>query len=345
MMFEPKIKLLSIVFSILFCTASQASCQPGLAQDDKQNLPPGDAKDYTDYLGAKVDYWHPEKMPLKVLIVDDPKVPNYRPQFKDFFISACQTWSNATQGKLRFKFVQAEPYDIKVSWTNDKTQLHSQGELGEAGWKNDQDGLFEATIKLLTVETDANQAISDKQAKLMCLHELGHALGLVKHSPYLGDIMNASIGFNYNTPIDQLDLSERDKKTIFLLYSNPDLIIDKLTATTSDPRAKLMRLCFKSDKLIRDEKYDEAYAVLEQALAIDPHCVEALSNMSDCCFEQGMDCYANGDNAKAISRLEKFLAIFGQLKLADGSSLNSSPQVTEAKEAIAKCKAKLQSPK
>ncbi len=337
--------LLSLVLAGLAISATKVAAQGessrGAASYGAST--PANGTDYVDSLGAKVDYWHAEKMPLKVLIVADPRVPNYKPQFKDFFMSACQAWSNASQGKVTFKFVQAAPYDIKVSWTNDVNQLLSKGELGEAAWKNDQDGFFEATIKLLTVAQDASRPINDQEAKLMCLHELGHALGLVNHSPYRGDIMDASIDFNYATPLEQLVLSDRDKKTIFLLYANPDVVLDRLSQAASDPRSKLMRYCFKAEKLLRDEKYDAAYDVLDQALTVDPKCVQALGSMSSCCFEQGMDCYANGDYAKAISRLEKFQSVSSLLKTVDGFAFNSGPQFTEAKEAILRCKAKLQS--
>ena len=296
-----------------------------------------DPGDYINNLGGKVDYWHAEKMPLKVFIAADAKVPNFKPQFKDFFIGACKSWSDASQGKVRFKFVQSEPFDIYVSWTNDVTQLLQQGELGEASWDTDPNGMYQARIKLLTVSQDGKRPITDQEAKLMCLHELGHSLGLVKHSPYLGDIMNACIDFNYSTPVEQLVLSQRDKNTILRLYTEGDAIVEKLSSESPDPRVKLMRLCYRATMLLQEEKYDAAYVLLDKALTIDPKCVQALSAMGQCCFEQGMDYYSNGDYKNAIARLERFVACASALKM-------DSPQIEQANESIKRCKAKLASP-
>lgn len=310
----------------LFVLAHYLLNLPGFGQN---------APDYIDSLGGKVDYWHPEKMPLKIFIVEDKRVPNYKSQFKDYVLQACKSWSSACQGKISFKFVQAEPCDIRISWTNDLNQLLQRGELGEARWENDRDGLFRATIKLLTVSEDGRRPISDQEAKLMSLHELGHALGLVKHSPYLGDIMNACIDFNFNTPVENLDLSARDKRTIFRLYTESEEIIDKLSAESSDPHVKLMRLCFRADKLLQEEKYETAFVLLERALKIDPNCQQAQNAMASCCFDQGMDFYSAGNYEIALDRLERFLTLCHSLHFED------SPQYSQAKQSISRCKSKI----
>ncbi|MBX9689049.1 MAG: matrixin family metalloprotease [Candidatus Obscuribacterales bacterium] len=326
---ESKLLLLALSAALSLCPSVAAS------EEQQKLIPTAAASDYADSLGAKADYWHPEKMPIRVMIVADPRVPNYKPQFRDFFIGACQSWSEASNGKITFKFVQAEPCDIKVWWTNDLKQLLNKGELGEAQWENDPDGMYRANIKLLTLNEDGSRGINDQEAKLMCLHELGHALGIVKHSPYLGDIMNACIDFNYSTPLDQLILSPRDKATILRLYTEGDALLDKLCAESADPRARLMRLCFRADKLVQNEKYEQAYPLLDTALSIDPRCTPALSSMSNCCFEQGMDAYSAGNYELAVSRLSRFI------ETSKALNYMNNPQIAEAMESLNRCKAKL----
>jgi predicted Zn-dependent protease len=59
-------------------------------------------------------------------------------------------------------------------------------------------------------------AISDSVIKATALHEAGHALGISAHSGNPEDIMYPSQdGSTYSEPT----LSERDKKTILLLYT------------------------------------------------------------------------------------------------------------------------------
>lgn len=317
-----------ICFAISAIALSFFCLSPGPALGDQAPA------DYTANLGGKVEYWHPNKMPLRVFLDANPNVPNFKPKFKDYFLGACQSWSEASQGKITFKFVDKDQADIHVNWTNDISQLLQKGELGEAQWESDPRGMYHASIKLLTVSEDGKRPIGDQEAKLMCLHELGHALGLVKHSPYLGDIMNACIDFNYSTPIDALTLSQRDKNTILKLYTEGDALVEKLSAESDDPRVKLMRLCYRATNLLQEEKYDAAYILLDRALNIDANCVQALSAMSNCCFEQGMDYYVNGDFARAIQRLERFISVANTLKM-------DNPQINQAKETISRCKSKL----
>ncbi len=313
---------------LFFFLVAYLTCLPGVQAFES-------AADYVDSLGGKVNFWHPEKMPLRVFIQIDLGVPNFKARFKDYFLDACKAWAEASGQKISFKFVEKAPYDIRVYWTSDTTSLNKEGELGESSWSSDQNGLYQAVIKLLTIGLDGRSPISDQEAKLMCLHELGHALGLAKHSPYPSDIMAACIDYNYNTPVSALHLSERDKRTIFRLYDEGDELVEKLSAASGDPQAKIMRLCFRASKLEDEGQFDTATVLLERALAIDPQSKPGLRLLGSITFAHGMELYEKGDYSRAKERLEKFLDTCIKLKSEDRSL------ISQAKETIGRCKSKL----
>jgi predicted Zn-dependent protease len=71
-----------------------------------------------------------------------------------------------------------------------------------------------AEIYILTINRLNGEVLSDPAMKAVCLHELGHALGISGHSPYSNDIMYPTLNF------DQVltNLTERDTATIKRLY-------------------------------------------------------------------------------------------------------------------------------
>lgn len=294
------------------------------------------ADDYLHAMGEKVEYWHQEKMPLKVWIQSDTRVPYYRKEFRDFAIEAMKAWTDAAGGKLSFSIVNSEPADIVVSWTEDHRRVLSSGELGETSWQYDQDGLMKANVTLLTVADQGSRPISLLEAKLIALHEIGHALGLARHSPYPGDIMVACIDFNINTPINSLGLSRRDKNTISKLYKGGGPLIEELGSKGKDPSAKLMRLCLRAKSLLQEGKFDPAYVLLQRALKLDPESPQALSAMAACCFEQGILLSQAGNYGAATLRLEQFIEICPKL------NMERSEESLRARKVLYFCKRRMQ---
>lgn len=293
------------------------------------------ASDYVENLGGKVEYWHAEKMPLKVLLLEDRAVPYYKPEFKSFFLDACRDWSAASGGKIQFKFVSSEPADIVVSWTDDFESVLKGGELGETNWQYDENGLFRATIKLLTLADQGRRPISPQEIKLMSLHELGHALGIAGHSPYAGDIMVACIDFDFNAPLSSLGLSSRDKNTIARLYNDGKKLTNELSLKSNEPDAKLMRLCLRAKSLMQEGKFDAAYVMLEKALKIDPKSSQALNGLAACTYEQGLLFLRSGSYELAEKRLSRFLEICPQI------GMQPSREYFRAGRALQFCRSKM----
>jgi tetratricopeptide (TPR) repeat protein len=178
------------------------------------------AKDYYAAItrnGARL--WPATKMPLKVHIESGDGVAGFDPRFGEILRTAFDEWSKASEGKVTFRFVDnSDDADIRCSWTSDPSQFKNRGEGGEAKTLYDPTTgtVKTATIAILTVATIGLHKISDNRMRFAALHEVGHALGLIEHSPNPRDIM-----FFAGWPADiKRGLTERDRQTILRLYAS-----------------------------------------------------------------------------------------------------------------------------
>lgn len=177
------------------------------------------AKDYygaTTRSGAR--FWSPKKMPLKVYIQSGDGIAGFKPRYVEILRTAFEEWSAASQGKVTFKFVDhTVAADIRCSWTSEPSQLRNRAERGETFVRADPTGALQtATVVILTVPTIELQGVSDNQIRAVALHEAGHALGLIGHSPNPADIMF----FGESLADIKRDLSERDRQTLLRLYAS-----------------------------------------------------------------------------------------------------------------------------
>jgi predicted Zn-dependent protease len=67
----------------------------------------------------------------------------------------------------------------------------------------------------LTVSVLESRPVTDNLIRLISLHEIGHALGLIGHSHNPADIMF----FSESLVDEKRDLTERDRKTLARLYA------------------------------------------------------------------------------------------------------------------------------
>jgi predicted Zn-dependent protease len=67
----------------------------------------------------------------------------------------------------------------------------------------------------MTCKESTQEGFSSSRIKAVALHEIGHSLGLLGHSPVPEDIMYCAEGLAEAPQ----NLTERDKKTMKLLYS------------------------------------------------------------------------------------------------------------------------------
>lgn len=161
--------------------------------------------------------WTAEKMPVAVFVADGNGVQGYREEFRKILQEAFLSWAEATGGKLTIAFVdKADQSAIKCSWTDNPRDLTSPVEGGKTTVAQTKQGkIVKADMIILTSNKTFGASFSDAYMRHVCLHEVGHAFGLAGHSSQPGDIMFAAANYEYASP----NLSDRDRKTLYLLYS------------------------------------------------------------------------------------------------------------------------------
>ncbi|MBX9689097.1 MAG: tetratricopeptide repeat protein [Candidatus Obscuribacterales bacterium] len=186
-----------------------------LMKKELRNSPVDNARD--DYLASITantkSRW--QEMPIKVFIDDGSKLEGYKSEYLDLLKSAFNEWQAASGGAVSYKFVdKSEPADIKVDWTRDKSKIVSVAEGGDTSYELDSKGIKAAHIQLLLLDP-LPQKLSPQLMSWITLHEIGHATGLLGHSPDPGDVMY----MNARITDDFAHLSERDKATIRKFYT------------------------------------------------------------------------------------------------------------------------------
>lgn len=186
--------------------------------------------------------WPAQRMPIRVFIKDGSRVPGYQSEFNGILRQSFEDWSRASGGLVRFDTASsADQADIICTWIADPQLLTNKAEAGEAhiygkrasaadpsvdaASANTAAGnagrgstdINRGTILLLTQPLSSGLPVTRNSIRLLCLHEIGHVLGLTGHTIVPSDIMFYS-AVSYKD--EWRYLSPRDAKTITRLYSS-----------------------------------------------------------------------------------------------------------------------------
>jgi hypothetical protein len=188
-----------------------------------------------DYLSSVCDEgcvrrWPLNKMPLAIYISNGTDehgkpVQGFREEFNYILYQSIQDWMKASHYKLSFRIVtDPNQADLACTWTQDPAFLE-QGNKVEQGvarvfaeTKPGPDGtkaIRSAQIRILVTKHETGAPLSADDMKKTCLHEVGHALGMVEHSPSNKDVM-----FYSNSAAVWPALTKRDKATILRIYQD-----------------------------------------------------------------------------------------------------------------------------
>ncbi|HEY9678714.1 MAG TPA: matrixin family metalloprotease [Drouetiella sp.] len=185
------------------------------------------APDYLDSLVSQhgVGRWPSTSFPLKIFIEKADDVPGVPPNSTQMLGNAFDAWNKAANGALPSVLVSnRKQADITIQWTNNPNKVSAHdGVHMEQGITRVRQVVMpgapvgtirSADILLLTVSRETGEPVPEDDMKGVCLHEVGHALGLGGHSANSADTMYFSVSAR------QLPaLSHRDKTTIAKLYS------------------------------------------------------------------------------------------------------------------------------
>lgn len=244
---------------------------------------------------GKPRHWSASKMPLKVFVEPAGKLPDYKPFYEKTLRQAFDEWASASRGLVGFSFVNnINEAVIVCRFVNNQEKLSNATEGGETlvSSSNSDNNMEKAQITVLTSTGDSIQEMTEERMHFRCLHEIGHALGLIGHSSDPQDVMffSATIGDKVTS------LSNRDVATLVKLYSLP--LATNQTATQAE-------LNQKSIQLLIAGKYLDAIPLLEQAYKMNPDNKQILTNL------------AQAYNMKALAlikqdKLEQAQATFNQ---------------------------------
>lgn len=166
---------------------------------------------------GKIVRWNKNSMPLKVYIENTATTPEY---YQEIVAQAYQTWQRASEGLVRFEFVEtADEADMKAYFKD----TDNKDSVGTHAFAVSGNTITDSVIVFNRVDNKGGSHDS-KQLYSSALQEIGHALGLTGNSRSIYDVMYP-IGIKFNT-----ELTPRDLKTLALIYSvKPDITNKPLT--------------------------------------------------------------------------------------------------------------------
>ena len=197
----------------------------GLRQQAKApgNSPAAASQD--DYLASAASggrWFRWMRVPIRVCITNGAGTGGYRDSFYKVLMESFSMWAVGSENRLAFTLVNdPSQADILCTWTDNPNQIAEGGRAVEGGLtklsgqpqQNGDVGITSAKVILLTNLGGA--PLSDDDMRKVCLHEVGHALGINGHSSNNSDIM-----FFTESPTVWPTLTKRDKATICGLYNN-----------------------------------------------------------------------------------------------------------------------------
>lgn len=248
------------------------------------------AEDYFAFTTAEEGSvrWESQRTPLKVFVNPAENIRGYQPGFASELQQAFQSWEQASNGKIRFVAAAArEQADITVTWTDNVADLDSPDEGGEARVKFGSKGVTHSDIFILTHNDTNDREGTPNQIYGVCLHEIGHSLGLLNHSPDAHDVMY----FSDRNSVKRPELSLRDKNTLELLYKTEQAYIPKPGSADAIACRKIELFNgavsdYNAAKYVDAEQKCEALLKLEPDSRTSRLLADALDNHAAACMEQ-----------------------------------------------------------
>jgi tetratricopeptide (TPR) repeat protein len=260
----------------------------------------GASEDYFSDACTRPSKWAAERMPLRVWFSVGDSVPGFQPAYATVAKEAFHEWGEASKGKVSFTFVEDREYcDITFDWTDDVRKVSQPAEGGEARVFPSNAGIHKASIVILTTDPAPELKLTPALMKIVCLHEIGHTLGLIGHSSNPKDIMYSTIPIAY----EGRTLSDRDQATLRHLYSD---VVKNASITKLAPQCTLN---YEGAAALKAGDAQLAIEKFKQALVIDPDYTLARDNLALAYAAYGSKLENNGKFQNAESMLKQSLLI------------------------------------
>ncbi len=211
--------------SFQYPSANQFPTQ-SVAETGQQEQAGQVADDYLSSAASGGRYYRWGKMPIRIYIAPGAGTPGYQKSYTQALIDACSKWAQASENRVVFAFANdPSQADIVCTWTGDPNKIGDGGKSVEGGLTkltaqaqpNGDIWISKAKVTILT--NRSGKPLSADDMKKVCLHEIGHALGINGHS-----LNNRDVMFFSESPSVWPSLTMRDKATIRNLYINYPII-------------------------------------------------------------------------------------------------------------------------
>jgi predicted Zn-dependent protease len=176
--------------------------------------------DHADYLSNVVadgrKRWPAMHMPLRVYVYPGDSLVGWKDEYDTILRESFAEWQKVSDGKVQFTFVNSpRDADITCTWVDEPKLLESSAEGGEAQVQTMMQSVVKCHMLLSLNDGGSAFPFTDNLVRTLCLHEIGHALGLMGHSTRAKDVMYCS------TPLVDREehLSARDVATLNALYA------------------------------------------------------------------------------------------------------------------------------
>ncbi len=175
------------------------------------------SKDYFDPVGdCKACRWSEKRMPIKIFIGVGDSIAGYQPEYGLAVRQAFEQWAKASGGKIRIEYVpDNNSAGIAVNWTSNISSKDPAA-AGQAELiASDNEGATKASVILCTHDIYGRNLTANRIAR-QSIHEIGHALGIWKHSPFHEDLMYYFEPYFDSAP----KFTQRDLGTVRKLYAS-----------------------------------------------------------------------------------------------------------------------------
>ncbi len=266
--------------------------------------------------------WAAMRMPLTVCIFPGLDVEGFKPQYADIAKNAFESWANASSGKLRFEYTEKpEHVDIIFRWSANSKDVSQPAEGGEAKVMRRGDRIDSASVVVLTVMPVKELKMNDELMRFICLHEIGHALGLVGHSSNRADVMYCSIPLNF----EKCFITQRDAKTLQHLYATDvkSVIATKVSTGFLGGHTEEYALDQEARKQFDNGNIEESIRLYRKASDEYPSSQFLKTNLASVLNNAGLSAFKQQHFEKAIDLFKQALEIEPADKIAK-SNLGSA---------------------
>ena len=203
----------------------------------------------------------------------------YNEVFKDYF----KFYTTSKRDNADIVIDVIEHFDSN----DNKDSIYMAG-LTNNSFSSDDKYLSKSFIKILSKKPNSNVKVTPSEVYNVAIHELGHAIGIIGHSPKNTDVMYASS--NVKT------FSSRDIATIKILYSNDQALINRETKNYAETKLKEAELYAKHSpnkaiswvnlgRVYYDlGKKDEALDAYKKALELENNNPLIYQSMGECYY-------------------------------------------------------------